>query len=398
MSHDNRITENSSIIQYLLKLNFALYFTKPVIRHIVEFIIAATQKGYSGTVTDIVNLSFANCHRTTFGKFLSQGVWNIEYAWRAIRREVIRIIFELSQTRKKPIFVIFDDTIAEKTKPLLQAKHSIQATGYHQSHLKGKQVWGHQLLVMMLSCGKVVLPYYIERYEKGGKSKIERICEMVSMLPTPKGPAYGLCDSWYINEKVINAHLKKGYHLLGALKTNRIIYPQGIRIQIKDFAKYIGKSEVHLVTVNGSRYWIYRYEGALNGIDNAVVLMCWPEKAFNNQKALHAFICTDTELDTETILNYYSQRWPIEIFFRQTKNNLGLNTYQVRSTKSIDRLLCLISLTYLYCTTSSDKYYKFGQGIIIARKEVQKQRIQWIYEQAKNDVSIDEILGQLKLA
>nr|WP_230197633.1 transposase [Thermoanaerobacterium xylanolyticum] len=67
--------------------------------------------------------------------------------------------------------------------------------------------------------------------------------------------------------------------------------------------------------------------------------MCWPEKAFKNQNALHAFICTDTELDTETILNYYSQRWPIEIFFRQTKNNLGLNTYQVRSTKSIDRLL-----------------------------------------------------------
>jgi hypothetical protein len=151
MSHNKRITENSSIIQYLMKLNFALYFTKPVIRHIVEFIIAATQKGYSGTVTDIVNLSLANCHRTTFGKFLSQGVWNIEYAWRAIRREVIRIIFELSQTSNKPIFVIFDDTIAEKTKPSLQAKHTIQATGFHQSHLKGKQVWGHQLLTMMLS-------------------------------------------------------------------------------------------------------------------------------------------------------------------------------------------------------------------------------------------------------
>lgn len=58
------------------------------------------------------------------------------------------------------------------------------------------------------------------------------------------------------------------------------------------------------------------------------------EKAFKVQKALHAFLCTDTELDTETILNYYSQRSPIEIFFRQTKNNLGLNTYRVRSTKS----------------------------------------------------------------
>jgi hypothetical protein len=31
--------------------------------------------------------------------------------------------------------VIFDNTIAEKTK-------LFQSTGFHQSHLKGKQVWG----------------------------------------------------------------------------------------------------------------------------------------------------------------------------------------------------------------------------------------------------------------
>lgn len=126
----------------------------------------------------------------------------------------------------------------------------------------------------MLSCGNVVLPYCIERYEKGGKSKIKRICEMVSMLPIPKRLAYGLCDSWYINKQVIEAHFERGYHLIGVLKTNRIIYSRGIRIQIKDFAQYIEKNEVYLVTVNGSNYWVYRYEEALNGIDNAVVVLC----------------------------------------------------------------------------------------------------------------------------
>nr|WP_235062578.1 hypothetical protein [Thermoanaerobacterium aotearoense] len=133
---------------------------------------------------------------------------------------------------------------------------------------------------MMLSCSKVVLPYCIERYEKGGKSKIERICEMVSMLPISKGAVYGLYDSWYINKKVIETHFERGYHLIGALKTNRIIYPQGIRIQIKDFAQYIEKNEVCLVTVNGSIYWVYRYEGALNDIDNAIVVLCWSEESF----------------------------------------------------------------------------------------------------------------------
>jgi len=39
------------------------------------------------------------------------------------------------------------------------------------------------------------LPYSIKRYKKGEKSKIEMVCEIVAELPSPKGVAYGLCDS-----------------------------------------------------------------------------------------------------------------------------------------------------------------------------------------------------------
>ncbi|NEU05022.1 hypothetical protein [Clostridium senegalense] len=65
---------------------------------------------------------------------------------------------------------------------------------------------------------------------------------------------------------------KKDYHIIGGLKTNRVIYPKGIGIQIKQFTQYIEKNDVHLVTVNNSKYWVYPYEGNLNGIDNEVVL------------------------------------------------------------------------------------------------------------------------------
>lgn len=131
---------------------------------------------------------------------------------------------------------------------------------------------------------------------------------------------------------------KEANHLIGGLKTNRVLYPQGIRVRLDEFASYVNQEEVHLVTVNGSSYWVYRYEGSLNGIENAVVLFCWPKDAFQQSKALHAFLCTDVSLDTQTILNYYSQRWPIEIFFRQSKGNLGFETYQVRSEKAYTRL------------------------------------------------------------
>lgn len=46
----------------------------------------------------------------------------------------------------------------------------------------------------------------------------------------------------------------------------------GLILSFKQFTQYIEKNDVYLVTVNNSKYWIYRYEGHLNGVDNAVVL------------------------------------------------------------------------------------------------------------------------------
>ena len=77
--------------------------------------------------------------------------------------------------------------------------------------------------------------------------------------------------------------------------------------------------------------FVYRYEGNLNGIENAVVLLSYPEKAFGNPKALRAFISTNAALSTQEILSWYVCRWPIEVFFRQCKEKLALDGYQIRS-------------------------------------------------------------------
>ena len=58
-----------------------------------------------------------------------------------------------------------------------------------------------------------------------------------------------------------------------------------------------------LVTVKKRNYYVYRYEGNLSGIENAVVLLSYPEKAFGNPKALRAFISTNVSLSTQEILS-----------------------------------------------------------------------------------------------
>lgn len=112
------------------------------------------------------------------------------------------------------------------------------------------------------------------------------------------------------------------------------------------------------MTVKNRKYYVYRYEGNLNGIENAVVLLSYPEKAFGNPKALRAFISTNVALSTLEILSCYVCRWPIEVFFRQCKTRLALDTYQIRSSKGIQRYWLLMSMAH-YITILYDKYIPF---------------------------------------
>jgi hypothetical protein len=398
MSRTSILSDDSTIHNFISKLHLPLYFSQPVNRHIADFIAGATQKGYRGKVTDLVELSFSSCHRTTFGHFLSKGSWDESYLWKTMKSQVLHAIEQLAKQEVTPTFIIHDDTISKKTKPSSQAIHPIEATDFHFSHLECKTVWGHQLLCTMLAAGSLTLPYHIEHYEKGSTSKIDKVCQIADSLPVATGPAYGLCDSWFTCKKVIEAHFKKGYHLIGGLKTNRIIYPQGIRTSIKDFAAYIAANDVHLVTVNRQSYWVYRYEGALNDLDNAVVLFCWPKDAFLNPKCLRTFLCTDMRLDTKTALEYYSKRWPVETFFRQTKGNLGINQYQIRTITAIKRFWALTALTYLFCMIGSLKRKSFAKGLRDMRKKFKTNLFVWVYEQAKSNVPLPEVLGRLKSA
>lgn len=398
MSHTSILADDSTIHNFISKICSPLYFSEPARKNIANFITGASQKGYRGKVTDIVDLGFASCHRTTFGHFLSKGVWDESYLWKIMKEIVLAAVQKTVKQTTSPIFAIYDDTISKKTKPSSQASHPIEATDFHFSHLECKTVWGHQLLAALLSVGSLTLPYHFEHYEKKSISKIDRLCQIADSLPIATGPAYALCDSWFTCTKVIEAHFRKGYHFIGGLKTNRIIYPQGIKTSLKDFATHIKKEDVHLVTVNHQSYWVYRYEGALNDLDNAVVLFSWHKDAFLNPKAMRCFLSTDMELDTQKTLEYYSKRWPIETFFRQTKGNLGMNQYQVRHIRAIKRFWVLTVLTYLFCLLAKAEVSSFAQGLSFTRKEVKANLFAWIYKQSQSGVPLSHVLVRLKAA
>ena len=154
-------------------------------------LISIFVSGYHGETADFAKNS--SCHRTTIAHFLNSGKWDDPLLSDTLKRSVIEIIYSEAARTGKPVFCIVDDTIASKTKPSSQALHPIEDVYFHQSHLKGKQDYGHQAVAVMLSCNGIVLNYAFVMYNKS-LSKIDIVQNIAKKLPVPPAMSYFLCD------------------------------------------------------------------------------------------------------------------------------------------------------------------------------------------------------------
>lgn len=373
--------------------NLPFYFSKPVLRHLLHFVDGMSSVGFGGKLTEIHAFSHQATHRTTLGHFLQHSPWEESFLLQQSKKQVLKKI-----GKEGPLFFIFDDTIAKKTKPSSQATSPIEAGSFHYSHTEGKSVWGHQVLQLMLANEQTAYPYDFRLYQKEqGKSKIDLTVDLLQEVSDFIQPTYLLCDSWYTSQKVIETALQQGMHTIGALKTNRIVYPKDMRIQVKDFAAYIQKADTDLVTIGQEKYRVYRYEGALNNLSNGVVLLCWSaDDKELDPKRMRSFLSTDVKLTTEQILTYYSYRWRIETYFQQVKGHLGFQGYQVRSQRAIERFWLLIQFTYLFL---SDLYGKsFTETIHLVRRDKFTSIIEFVHTAATKGASLEQVKNDLQVA
>ena len=305
-----------------------------MINHLMSILISIFLSGYHGKTTDFAKNS--SCHRTTIAHFLNSGKWDESLLSDTLKRSVIEIIYSEAARTGKPVFCIVDDTIASKTKPSSRALHPIEDAYFHQSHLKGKQDYGHQAVSVMLSCNGIVLNYAFVLYNKA-ISKIDIVSELAAELS----------------------------------------------VTHKNF---------DLVTVKDRNYYVYRYEGNLNGIENAIVLFSYPEKAFGKPKALRTFLCMDVSLSTNEILDNYVCRWPIEVFFRQCKDKLALDSYQIRSAQGIRRYWLIMSFAHYMCVVGTGKVCPFETGYRKISDIIQMEKYLTLYQCARECNDFDSFV------
>lgn len=147
------------------------------------------------------------------------------------------------------------------------------------------------------------------------------------------------------------------------------------------------------MTVGKRQYYVFRYKGSLNAIENAVVLISYPKDAFGSPRALRAFICTDSSLSTQEILNLYQERWSIEVFFRQAKQRLALDKYQIRTSTGIRRYWLLLSFAFYIGCLGTGTFMPLQDGLVAWQTALQKERITYIYQCSVERKPLDHLLA-----
>lgn len=398
------LNQNETIINYISELN--LPYSSAIKNHMVNIVSGIIVTEGSKTISSVHNKITCNRDRSTGSRFLSSYSWNHEYV---TQERIFHAISEISNTCEASDvgFLIIDDTLTKKN----TSTKKIEGLDFHNSHADGnKPKWSHCLVTSHYKINDYSIPLDFRQYHRKESSKKlskkfldknELAMELMNEFTPVTKNNYLLVDSWYTSAKILLHGLINGCHTIGRIKSNRVIYPAGIKTNVKKFSSYIRTNETSLVTASNNKYYVYRYEGKLNDIENAVVLISWTKSDLSDKPAF--IISTDVSLDNKTIISYYEKRWDIEVSYRYHKTALGFDEFQIQSLKSIHRYWSMIFLTYTFLEifrVKCGKLYKFkniGDVILHFRNNYLVKIVSFAHECADNGIDLQSTIAKLGL-
>lgn len=239
-------------------------------------------------------------------------------------------------------WLIIDDTI-------LQHPRSTKMEGVYCDfdHALGRYVTGSRLVLLMWTNGNLRIPLACSFWHKKGacakyrtKNEIARTL-LKSVIHRGVNPMYVTFDNWYASNENLRLIKDLGLQFVTRVRRNTRLSWQGQRLRADDIgSRLLRQRRQYRFRDLGSK-WARRTQvlrGGLGSLTFAVVKDDFEEGGSSTKYLL----ASDPRMGAREITRRYRSRWVIEVFFRDLKQNLGLESYQGRS---LNGQLCHV----LYC-------------------------------------------------
>ena len=254
----------------------------------------------------------------------------------------------------KPKYLILDETVMKR-----YGKKRIEKMARFYSSIEKRPVDGIQLIQSLLWINsKLYFPLFSDMTNAPGTS-IEQFISMLDKVTFDN--LILLVDGGITCAKIYFKAIKKGYTFIGRVKTNMNVVLNGRRVSLNDLTdKFIG---VYSVVA-----YVPEYKDWLKIVfDNRM------ETRMNEKdKKGRVILCSNTTMSDFEILKHYSKRTYIEVYFKFTKDELGLRQF-VYSAKSMLRHVELVEMYFTIWMVS--QFWRNVKDRLGLRDFVERMRI-----------------------
>jgi hypothetical protein len=305
--------------------------------------------------------------------FLTEATWSAD----KINERRLEVMNQCSQTRiSRGFSLIVDDSGHRKS------GNFTVGVGRQYIGEIGKTDNGNVVVTTHLYDGKKSLPLDIELYQHGNslpegkkdpefKKKPTLALELIDKsLNRGYRPGIVLIDSAYGNNTSFLKELEKRElkYIGGIAKNRNILFKaqsgkiEGIRID--EYAKWISSEEFKQIQIQSEKprtVWVAIIEvliSKLIGQRKIAIVMNAP--VFEDAEDID-YLMTNVEGEIVTeqwIVDSYSERNWVEVFYREAKGWLGLKEYQIRKKKGLERHFILV-----FCAYSFILWHKLTGGL-----------------------------------
>jgi hypothetical protein len=322
----------------------------------IVMMLASLQEGRS--LSKLEDASDKWRSRQAISNFLTLAEWN---APQLLEQTALDQLQRLNYRPGEILYLVLDDTQKRKRGKLMAAVSKI--------FLHAEKVYanGHTILGAALVYRGVVLPCAVKlwasrdscRQSQSEPDAIDRLefrtltgmaADVVASLQLPPDARpIVLFDSYYLCHEVAQACEQRGWKYIGVAKKNRNFFPDGRPHDRRKLGKYgreVLRRDGRALKVRGKKYRLAERVGHLKHLDRVKLV-------FSRRPRDAAWVClvtNETRWSKSTVLWHYTTRWGIEVFFKMSKQYLGLGDYHLLRYRGIERYLCLVLIAHLLLT------------------------------------------------
>jgi hypothetical protein len=296
--------------------------------------------------------------RQAISHFLRHADWD---APEVLRQKALDTLRRLGYRPEHKLYAIFDDTQKRKRAKVMAAVSKIFL------HAEKVYATGHTIVACCLFYRGVIIPYAVRLWANQGVCKESQqqrheydritfvkltniVAEIVTDLQLPEGmEPIALFDSYYFCPAVVNACKARNWRFISVAKKNRNFSPGGRRWDKRKLNKYgpnVLRRQGKWLKVNKKQHRVVEKVGRMSKVGEVKVVFS-QRRGESNWVAL---VTDELAWDAATILVHYPGRWPIELLFKMSKQNLGLGDYQVLGYRGVVRYLHLVMIAFLLLT------------------------------------------------